>query len=243
MVQSARNLVLLFKIGWKIRELLAKFQGLRWSQIDNEKHWSAPWDNTYISYGEVWWYNCNNVPTHLPNLCYMYYGTTQIKPLAYMDILCKLRACIWHLIKWPTALIAIQCRKWCISATEWFLRNPHMFLTFVAYWVCDIIFRMNRCSRGEMLINGQKDTQTKLQKPSLHNARRGLKMYMYCRCGKKMHVISTYKACLVNREYRAHAECPDTGVYRCVNCFLCVGSSTNHYTWNDCHTNCEECRW
>ena len=44
------------------------------------------------------------------------------------------------------------------SLRSGFRENPTYFLSFVACWVCDSVFRTNRRSRGEMWLNGQTDT-------------------------------------------------------------------------------------
>ena len=53
--------------------------------------------------------------------------------------------------------IAVQCGKCWVSATGQFQRT---ILTFVARWVCDSVFKMNRCSRREMLTNRHTDRQS-----------------------------------------------------------------------------------
>ena len=54
-----------------------------------------------------------------------------------------------------------------------FRENPTNFLTFVARWVRDSIFRTNRRSRGEMWLNRHTHRQTDYSNPPAY-ARRGL---------------------------------------------------------------------
>ena len=61
-----------------------------------------------------------------------------------------------------------------------FRENATKFLTFVARWVGDSVFRTNRSSRGEMWLNGQthRHTDTATTVTLAAHARRGLNRYI-----------------------------------------------------------------
>ena len=71
--------------------------------------------------------------------------------------------------KWPTVRMAVKKESAGSLQPSGFRENSTNFLTSVAHWVRDSIFRMNWRSRGEMWLNRQTDTHTDTHRPNCGN--------------------------------------------------------------------------